>query len=65
MAVIPKEVIAAVMESASIVDVVSRYSTKVVKKGERLCFSIGSTIRAAIRVSNHGTTPAECATPLR
>ena len=35
MVVIPKEVIAAVMESASIVDVVSRYSTKVVKKGER------------------------------
>lgn len=35
MAVIPKEVIAAVMESADIVDVVSRYTTKIVKKGER------------------------------
>lgn len=35
MAVIPKEVIAAIMESAAIVDVVSRYSTKVVRRGER------------------------------
>ncbi len=35
MAVIPKEVITAVMESASIVDVVSRYTTKIVRKGER------------------------------
>lgn len=35
MAVIPKEVIAAVMESAAIVDVVSRYTTKIVRKGER------------------------------